>query len=128
MVIIMNDCDIVVMRIDARKKALNLHDSDIENYIGANRGTVSKWRNKNVKSYTSYLFPLAEIWKTTIAYLVGETDDPTPKTPATTNGDGLSEKHRTLIELFDCLDDVQQTGIIAQLQALVQLQEALDGR
>lgn len=117
MVIIMTDCDIVVMRIDARKKALNLRDSDIENYIGAIRGTVSKWRNKNVKSYTSYLFPLAEILKTTIAYLVGETDNPN-RTPAT-ESDGLSEAQHELISLIATMTDAEIAVLVSTAEGLI---------
>ena len=122
----MQELDLFPIRLRKVLDELNVDDKELERALNLPKDAVYNWTHGVTKSYPKYAHAIADYLNVSYLYLIGETGNPN-KTPAT-ESDGLSEKHRTLIELFDRLDDAQQAGIIAQLRAIAQFQEGRDAR
>jgi len=84
---------------------------DLEIALGFSHGTIGHW-NKSKPKYDKLIL-VAKYFGMTVHELLGE-ENPVPKVE-----DGISEKHKLLIELFDRLDDQRQLFVIQQLQGLV---------
>lgn len=83
--------------------------------IGMTGAHVSKWKKGSVPT---------DVTKIKFAQLFGVSPSVfDEKTPA---ADSDGQNRELLIDLFDRLDESQQAGIIAQLQALVRLREGQD--
>lgn len=74
--------------------------------IGLKSGNlISDWINGRSKSYTSYLYKIADIYDVSVEYLKGETDI---KEKVTANGDDLSDREKELLKAFRSLSDEEQ--------------------
>lgn len=88
---------------------------------GITSSLFSQWNTGKTKPTMKSLGQVAEALDVDITEIIGEPPKDN-ETPAASS-DGLSGDRKLLIDLFDRLDEAQQAGIIAQLQALVQLRE-----
>ena len=102
--------------------------------IGCSANAGKKWSEGSIPRKTT-LLKLAEYFGVTVDDLMdGQPNSmsysDTPlfeiKKAATSGGDGLSEKHILLIQLFDSLPSDRQDAVIRQLQEIVRLQKAQD--
>lgn len=57
--------------------------------LGIDKNIISQWLRGANKSYTGYLYQIADIYNVSIEWLKGETDDPAPKEKANGNTDIL---------------------------------------
>ena len=73
---------------------------------------------KGVSVPASYVETWASALHTTPAYLMGETDDPSPETKKEPTGiaDGLTEEDRELIEAFRAASPEKRQAILALLK------------
>ncbi len=96
----------------------------IESSLGLGNGTAGKWwKNGRVPNYANLSAVAAEL-DTTVAYLTGETDDPSAgikKDPIREDG-AVSEPKQKLLDMIDGLSDEQcrkLAGFIAEALKLM---------
>lgn len=106
--------DIFKDRIDPLILSSGKDASEIEKAIGLTRGTISKWRNTNLKSYLSYIEKIADYFGVSIAYIFGETDEKSPSP----DEDRLSVEEYEILKMFRGLDDTARKVLITQIRAL----------
>lgn len=112
-------------RIKDRRIELDLSPKTVADSIGKDRATYYRYETDSIGEMPlSIIEPLAEVLKTTPAYLMGwgETDSETEK-PATSDSDGLSEKQRKLLDLITKLDDSSLDVLIATASAILDRQQ-----
>ncbi len=78
-------------RIRILRKNNDITQEQLAELMGVARPTISSWENNENKPTTENLFMLVSILKTSAAYLMGKTDDPTP-------ADQTAGKERPLIK------------------------------
>lgn len=93
---------------------INKSPSRVATEIGTTRSSVTRWKNGSMPTDAT-LVALADCFHVSVADLLKDEEKPAP-----INEDGLTQKHKLLIELFDLLTVSQQDFVIAQLQGLVQ--------
>ena len=77
--------DDVLVRINGLLGVRRGRAKDLAKYLGyTNSNIVSDWRAGRAKSYMKQLPKIAEFLGTTVEYLYGETDDPSPAPTAAT--------------------------------------------
>ena len=93
----------------------------LESRLGMGNGTIGKWwKNGRVPNYAN-LSAVANALETTIAYLTGETDDPSAgikKEPAPKRSE-LSLGQLELIELSSKMSDEELRKFIAAMKAML---------
>ena len=57
--------------------------------LGIDKNIISQWLRGANKSYTGYLYQIADIYNVSVEWLKGETDDPAPKAKESGNTDIL---------------------------------------
>lgn len=62
---------------------------ELADKLGIDKNIISQWLRGANKSYTGYLYQIADIYSVSVEWLKGETDDPAPKEKATGNTDIL---------------------------------------
>lgn len=67
------------------------NDSELENALGLPRGTIYNWKNGKSKSYTKYIDKISTYLNVPVDYLLGLSDDPTPKATGAAIGYGSKE-------------------------------------
>lgn len=86
----------------------------LESRLGMGNGTIGKWwKNGRVPNYAN-LSAVANALETTIAYLTGETDDPSAgikKDPIPKDG-AVSEPKQKLLDVIDNLTDEQCSKLL----------------
>lgn len=87
----------------------------LESRLGMGNGTIGKWwKNGRVPNYAN-LSAVANALETTIAYLTGETDDPSAGTkeerPA--DGDALSPGDKALLTWFHSLPQEKREALLS---------------
>lgn len=102
------------MRLKELCKSRGTSVSAIESRIGMGNGTMGKWwKNGRVPNYAN-LSAVANALETTVAYLTGETDDPSAgikKDPIPKDG-GVSPAKRKLLDVIDDLTDEQCSKLL----------------
>ena len=96
----------------------------LESRLGMGNGTIGKWwKNGRVPNYAN-LSVVANALETTIAYLTGETEDPSAgikKGPIPKDG-AVSQEKQQLLDMIDGLSDEQcrkLSGFIAEALKLM---------
>lgn len=59
------------------------------NKLDIDPSMLSQWINGKSKSYSDYLYQIADTYNVSVAWLMGETDDPAPKAKESGNTDIL---------------------------------------
>lgn len=93
--------------------------------IGCSYRDIYHWNKDGLKSYTKYLYKIAEVFNVNVEYLRGETD--IKEKAATQEGNGYSDTVREIIDLVSPLTEDQQKWILARLQDSLAALKALDG-
>src|SRR5690554_888797 len=68
----------IAERLRDRRLTLGLTQADVAEAIGVSPKTVSHWENGGREPDIDTIKSLSRCLRTSMAYLVGETDDPTP--------------------------------------------------
>ena len=94
-------------RIRARRKSIGVSADKLADMIGVSRSTVFRYENGYIEKVPiENLVPIAQALNTSLAYLMGWSEDPSPnieELPIPTTGDGLGEI------------DLQIAGIVPRL-------------
>lgn len=99
----MSDNEKIVSRIDSLAKSKGTSIAEIERSVGFGNGKIGKWKKAPKSPPFESLLVVANHLETTIAYLTGETDDPSAgikKDPIPKDGAVSSAAQ----EIFDFLD------------------------
>lgn len=99
----MSDNEKIVRRIDSLAKSKGTSIAEIERSVGFGNGKIGKWKKAPKSPPFESLLVVANHLETTIAYLTGETDDPSvgiKKDPIPKDGAVSSAAQ----EIFDFLD------------------------
>ena len=99
----MSDNEKIVRRIDSLAKSKGTSIAEIERSVGFGNGKIGKWKKAPKSPPFESLLVVANHLETTIAYLTGETDDPSAgikKDPIPKDGAVSSAAQ----EIFDFLD------------------------
>ena len=114
--------DIIAMleRIKDELKRQDRPMQELYDCTNVSSSAMSQWRTGATTPKLQSLMEIADFLGMPLSWLMFGMDK---KTPAA-DSDGLNRK--LLIDLFERLDESQQAGIIAQLQALVRLREGQD--
>lgn len=118
-------------------KTTGMEQKKFASLVGVSPQKVSEWKSGKAKSYTRRIPQIAEVLGTTSEYLltgngpkyrnrsdlfVDVSGSMGKKEPAPTNGDGLSEARRKLLEAVDDLTDEQcekLLGIVLEAKRLL---------
>lgn len=87
----------------------------IESRLGMGNGTIGKWwKNGRVPNYAN-LSAVANALETTIAYLTGETDDPSAgvKEERPADGEALSPEDKALLTWFHSLPQEKREALLS---------------
>ena len=66
------------LRIKRRRKEVGLSAQDVAKFLRTTRGTIFRWEAGQNDPSDATKFELAKLLKTSVAYLMGETDNPDP--------------------------------------------------
>ena len=95
--------------------------ASLESRLGMGNGTIGKWwKNGRVPNYAN-LSAVANALETTIAYLTGETDDPSAdvKEERPADGEALTDKQKEAVEFIKSLSDDDLRRFIAAAKAML---------
>ena len=104
------------------------HDKGISNAficskIGVNRTWLNAVKRDNLNISDERLNIIANALGTSVAYLKGETDDPTvpenKKSPS--NMDGLTEFQSTILRLLDCVPEDRQDELLSLIESALKM-------
>ena len=93
----------------------------LESRLGMGNGTIGKWwKNGRVPNYAN-LSAVANALETTIAYLTGETDEPSAdvKEERPADGEALTDKQKEAVEFIKSLSDDDLRRFIAAAKAML---------
>ena len=62
---------------------------DFADKLGIDKNIITQWTRGANKSYNNYLYQIADTYNVSVAWLMGETDDPAPKAKESGNTDIL---------------------------------------
>lgn len=62
---------------------------DFADKLGIDKNIITQWTRGANKSYNNYLYQIADVYNVSVAWLMGETDDPAPKAKESGNTDIL---------------------------------------
>lgn len=106
----MSDNEKIVSRIDSLAKSKGTSIAEIERSVGFGNGKIGKWKKAPKSPPFESLLVVANHLETTIAYLTGETDDPSAgikKDPIPKDG-AVSQEKQLLLDMIDGLSDEQK--------------------
>lgn len=106
----MSDNEKIVSRIDSLAKSKGTSIAEIERSVGFGNGKIGKWKKAPKSPPFESLLVVANHLETTIAYLTGETDDPSAgikKDPVPKDG-AVSQEKQLLLDMIDGLSDEQK--------------------
>ena len=130
----MSDNEKIVSRIDSLAKSKGTSIAEIERSVGFGNGKIGKWKKAPKSPPFESLLVVANHLETTIAYLTGETDDPSAgikKDPIPKDGavsqekqlldmiDGLSDEQKELLALSKKMSDDELKRFIAAMKAML---------
>lgn len=110
----MSDNEKIVSRIDSLAKSKGTSIAEIERSVGFGNGKIGKWKKAPKSPPFESLLVVANHLETTIAYLTGETDNPSAgikKDPIPQDG-GVSSAKRKLLDVIDDLTDEQCSKLL----------------
>lgn len=62
---------------------------DFADKLGIDKNIITQWTRGANKSYNNYLYQIADVYNVSVAWLMGEIDDPAPKAKESGNTDIL---------------------------------------
>lgn len=120
----MSDNEKIVSRIDSLAKSKGTSIAEIERSVGFGNGKIGKWKKAPKSPPFESLSVVANHLETTIAYLTGETDDPSAgiKKDPIPKDEVVSSAKQKLLDALDGLSDSQiekLIGIIEEAKKLL---------
>lgn len=97
----------ILERILGLMKYNDISGNQLASQLGERRGIVTDWKSGRSNTYTGMLPEIAKILNTTVAYLVGETNDPKQQSDEPTKEDWA--------ELKDALDNSVFSDMIKEM-------------
>lgn len=67
--------DTTLKRIIEEMKIQKVKNADLGAFIGVSANVITDWKSGRIKSYTKYLYAIAEYLDVSVEYLKGETDE-----------------------------------------------------
>lgn len=106
----MSDNEKIVSRIDSLAKSKGTSIAEIERSVGFGNGKIGKWKKAPKSPPFESLLVVANYLETTIAYLTGETDDPSAgiKKDLIQKDGAVSQEKHLLLDMIDGLSDEQK--------------------
>lgn len=117
----MSDNEKIVSRIDSLAKSKGTSIAEIERSVGFGNGKIGKWKKAPKSPPFESLLVVANNLETTIAYLTGETDDPSAgiKEERPADGEALTDKQKEAVEFIKSLSDDDLRRFIAAAKAML---------
>lgn len=108
-------------RIKDLSDAAGITIAELERNVGFGNGKIGKWRNSPKSPTYESLLSIATYFETTVAYLTGETDDPSAgiKKESAPKKSELSIGQLELIELSSKMSDDELRKFIAAMKAML---------
>ena len=116
----MSDNEKIVSRIDTLAKSKGTSIAEIERSVGFGNGKIGKWKKAPKSPPFESLLVVANHLETTIAYLTGETDDPSAgikKDPILRDGVEDSETAE-LREIWSSADENERRDLLEMARML----------
>lgn len=66
--------DITMQRIVSELKLQGKKQTELADYIGVTSNVITDWKSGRIKSYSKYIFAIADFLNVSVEYLKGETD------------------------------------------------------
>lgn len=116
----MSENEKIVSRIDSLAKSKGTSIAEIERSVGFGNGKIGKWKKAPKSPPFESLLVVANYLETTIAYLTGETDNPSVdiKKEHPADGEALTDKQKEAIEFIKTLSDNELGWLIAGAKAM----------
>lgn len=115
-----SDNEKIVSRIDSLAKSKGTSIAEIERSVGFGNGKIGKWKKAPKSPPFESLLVVANYLETTIAYLTGETDDPSAgikKDPVPKDGVEDSETAE-LREIWSSADENERRDLLEMARML----------
>lgn len=116
----MSDNEKIVSRIDTLAKSKGTSIAEIERSVGFGNGKIGKWKKAPKSPPFESLLVVATYLETTIAYLTGETDNPSAgieKDPI--RGDGAEDSETAeLREIWSSADEDERRDLLEMARML----------
>ena len=111
--------DITLERIIEEMKLQNAKNADLGNFIGVSANVITDWKSGRIKSYTKYLYAIAEFLDVSVEYLKGETDEKKPASKNTASGDDMfSDTDRKIFEALANMSQSDKEWFLAMIETI----------
>lgn len=117
----------MIDRILSRAKEVGISQAHICGQLGLTRNWLQNVRRYDINIDDERLRTIATILNTTVAYLKGETDDPSPenkKSPSVE--DERSANEQAMLKLLDAVPVERQAEFLATVESLLKMSGLLD--
>ena len=116
----MSENEKIVSRIDSLAKSKGTSIAEIERSVGFGNGKIGKWKKAPKSPPFESLLVVANHLETTIAYLTGETDDPSAgikKDPIPKDG-AVSSAAQEILDFLDSASGEELADVIKYIRYL----------
>ena len=116
----MSDNEKIVSRIDSLAKSKGTSIAEIERSVGFGNGKIGKWKKAPKSPPFESLLVVANHLETTIAYLTGETDDPSAgiKKDPIPNDEAVSSAAQEILDFLDSASGEELADVIKYIRYL----------
>ena len=116
----MSDNEKIVSRIDSLAKSKGTSISEIERSVGFGNGKIGKWKKAPKSPPFESLLVVANHLETTIAYLTGETDDPSAgiKKDPIPKDEAVSPAAQEILDFLDSASGEELADVIKYIRYL----------
>lgn len=116
----MSDNEKIVSRIDSLAKSKGTSISEIERSVGFGNGKIGKWKKAPKSPPFESLLVVANHLETTIAYLTGETDDPSAgiKKDPIPKDEAVSLAAQEILDFLDSASGEELADVIKYIRYL----------
>lgn len=94
-------------RIKELRKSVNMNQQSLADYLNVSRSTVAMWE-RGTEPGNEMLLTLADYFGVTVDYLLGRTDDPSPRVEKSAPAPALSPDEAQLLAAFRALNAAGQ--------------------
>ena len=116
----MSDNEKIVRRIDSLAKSKGTSIAEIERSVGFGNGKIGKWKKAPKSPPFESLLVVANHLETTIAYLTGETDDPSAgiKKDPIPKDEAVSPAAQEILDFLDSASGEELADVIKYIRYL----------
>ena len=111
--------DTTLKRIIEEMKTQKVKNADLGAFIGVSANVITDWKSGRIKSYTKYLYAIADYLGVSVEYLKGETDEKksVPKDTAP-EGDMFSDTDRKIFEALATMSQSDKEWFLAMIESI----------